>query len=52
MDSMGKLEATMMKNFDERTNLRISAGFPNGDVTHAGMECALEHEGEDILFKK
>jgi mitochondrial import receptor subunit TOM40 len=49
MDSMGKLESAFMKNFDERTQLRISAGFPNSDVNMAMLHCDLEYEGDDYV---
>jgi len=49
MDSMGKLESAFMKNFDERTQLRVSAMFPNADVNYAVMHCDLEYEGDDYV---
>jgi mitochondrial import receptor subunit TOM40 len=49
MDSAGKLESAFMKNFDERTQLRVQAMFPNSDVNYAQMHADLEYEGDDYV---
>jgi len=49
MDSMGKLESAFMKNFDERTQLRVNAAFPNSDVNMAMLHADLEYEGDDYV---
>lgn len=49
MESTGKLEAVFNKHFDERTQMRVSAIFPNSDLNHAMMHCDLEYEGDDYV---
>ncbi len=52
MDSAGKLESAFMKNFDERTQLRIQAMFPAPDINYAQIHADLEYEGNGFFQRK
>jgi len=49
IDSAGKLEGALIKPFDEKTQLRVTAMFPTSDMNYSMIHCDLDYEGMEYF---